>query len=467
MPSEGSLDISKVRSFFPSLSSETPYIYADNAGGSQCCQPVIDRIVDYLSNSNVQPHGDYSMSKISTDRVNLGKETAKILFNASSGHEITFGSSSTILLENLARAVEGDLGGEDEIIVTGEHEANAGPWRRLAKRGGLEVRYWHVTPIKGSSNPYAVAHDVNTLLPLITKNTRIVAITACSNILGSVVDVKSVVKQIRAKVAEKGAKKVEISVDCVAYAPHRKMDVRDWDVEYAVFSFYKRSQVYGPHIAALYTRFSTLPNLTPLTHHSPLPLDKKSYKLMPGGPGHELPYGVTGVLEYLLSISPIPGPTSSASLSEPGSIYCDPETHTRLEATFAAIAKYEHTLVKRMLEQLTSERFAKRGVRIVGEGAASERRQPTIAFVVVNGETGNVISGKDIVRVFDAKGNMGIRYGNFFAYTLDTLNPRVNVNNGLVRISLVHYNTIEEVDRLVEVLDEALGVQLGRQRPRL
>jgi len=201
---------------------------------------------------------------------------------------------------------------------------------------------------------------------------------------------------------------------------------------------------------------------------------------MPGGPGYELPYGVTGVLEYLLSISPISGPTSSASLNDSASIYSDPETHTRLEATFAAIAKYEHTLVKRLLEHLTSEKLAKRGVRIAGEETASERREPTISFVVVNGETGSAISGKDIVKVFDAEGNvscpksfspfrlrlitgsslqMGIRYGNFFAYTLvDSLEPKVNVNDGLVRISLVHYNTIEEVDQLIKVLDEALGV---------
>jgi len=74
--------------------------------------------------------------------------------------------------------------------------ANAGPWKKLATRKGLELSYWHATPVNGSNNPYAVAHDVNTLLPLITQNTRIVAITACSNILGSVVDVKSVVKQV-------------------------------------------------------------------------------------------------------------------------------------------------------------------------------------------------------------------------------------------------------------------------------
>jgi len=123
---------------------------------------------------------------------------------------------------------------------------------------------------------------------------------------------------------------------------------------------------------------------------------------MPGGPGYELAYSVTGVLEYLLSISPI----SSTSLKDPGSIYSDPETHSRLETTFAAIAKHEQTLVKRLLGHLTSEKLAKRGVRIVGEETKSERRVPTVSFVIVKGETGEAISGKDVVRVFDAKGTV-------------------------------------------------------------
>ena len=125
MSTEGSLDVAKARSFFPALSSQTPYIFADNAGGSQCSKPVIDRIVDYLSNTNAQLGANYSVSMASMDRVDLGKETARILFNASNTDEIAFGSSSTLLLENLARAIEGDLDDEDEVIVTGEHEGKA------------------------------------------------------------------------------------------------------------------------------------------------------------------------------------------------------------------------------------------------------------------------------------------------------------------------------------------------------
>ena len=178
-----------------------------------------------------------------------------------------------------------------------------------------------------------------------------------------------------------------------------------WSYVLAVFSAIQK--VYGPHIAALYARLSRLPNLTPLTPHFLSSFaDKTAYKLIPGGPGYELAYSVTGVLEYLLSISPISGPTSSTSPKDPGSIYSDPETHIRLKATFAAIAKHEQTLVKRLLGHLTSEKLVKRGVRVVGEETVSEKRVPTISFVVVKGEIGDAISGKDVVRFFDAKGKV-------------------------------------------------------------
>ena len=249
-------------------------------------------------------------------------------------------------------------------------------------------------------------------------------------------------------------------------------------MHWAFAIFISICKLYGPHFAALYTRLSKLPNLTPLTHHFQSPgVDNSSKKFMPGGSGYEIAHGITGVLEYLLSISPISGPTSSTSVEDTGSIYSDPETHTRLKATYAAIAKYDRTLVERLLGHLTSEKLAKRGVRVLGEETIHEGRVPTISFVVVKGDTGDAISGKDIAKVFDAKGGvscflaipasylmrvlqLGIRYGHCHAYTLvDTLRPKVDVDNDVVRISLLHYSTIEEVDRLIEVLDEALGVR--------
>ncbi|KAH8994592.1 hypothetical protein EDB92DRAFT_1850161 [Lactarius akahatsu] len=160
-------------------------------------------------------------------------------------------------LENLARSIEGDVLNDEEILVTVEHEANVGPWKKLAARKGLTLKHWHPR-ITDPSNPYSLAYDVQDLLPLI--KTRLVAFSACSNILGSIIPVKNVIAATRSRAAELGVRRIEFSVDCVAYAPHRRMDVQDCDVDYAVFSFYKVSSnlvLFNPE------RFVRFPGLLP------------------------------------------------------------------------------------------------------------------------------------------------------------------------------------------------------------
>ena len=254
------LNIQAVRSKFPALASG--FLYGDNAGGSQCLTDVAARISDYLLNTNVQLGADYPISVTSTNRVASGAEAARELFNAESVDEIAYGSSSTMLVENLARAIEADVQPGEEIIITGEHEctplfssipfilpnadvafsstANAGPWKKLAARKGAVIKLWPATQLaQYPNNPYAVGLQLDTLTPLISSKTRLIAFTACSNILGSIVPVKDVISAARALAVERGARKIEFCVDCVAYAPHRQIDVRDWDVEYCYFSFYK------------------------------------------------------------------------------------------------------------------------------------------------------------------------------------------------------------------------------------
>ena len=135
------LDITTVRSAFPALASG--YLYADNAGGSQCLATAAHAITDYLLNTNVQLGADYSVSVVSTQRVAAGAEAARELFNAESADEVAYGSSSTMLVENLARAIEGDVLEDEEIIITGEHECEQSllpcwPWRPVPR--GLIAR---------------------------------------------------------------------------------------------------------------------------------------------------------------------------------------------------------------------------------------------------------------------------------------------------------------------------------------
>ncbi|KAF9070163.1 pyridoxal phosphate-dependent transferase [Rhodocollybia butyracea] len=384
------LDVDYVRSQFPALKS-----------GSQVALNVADRIYEYLLNTNVQFGADYSVSVESTRRVmEEAPEAAKKLFNANHPDEIAFGASSTMHLENLARGMDNAIQEGDEFILTGEHEANVGPWKKLAARRGA----------------------VN-LLSLIGPKTRILAFAACSNILGTVLPVKDIVKAARKTAKERGSKKLEICVDCVAYAPHRRIDVNDWDVDFCALSFYK---VYGPHISALYIRSSSLrESVSSILHHF-LDYHHKSYKLQPGGPGYELVYGTTAVLPYLLSLTP----------------------ENDLNASFNAITDHEQKLIQPLLAFLTAPEQIDRGVRVVGEESSGVSRVPTISFVVVGR---NAMRSREIVQT-------GIRYGHFYAFhIIDRLDPKVDVDDGVVRISLVHYNTVQEVERIIAILKEALA----------
>ncbi|KAG5220000.1 pyridoxal phosphate-dependent transferase [Salix suchowensis] len=221
------LDVDRARSHFPAL--KTGYIYADNAGGSQIPQEVVNRIADYLLYSNVQLGAGYSVCAQSVRRVQEGKEAAMALLNATSVDEIVFGGSSTGNMDALMKHLEaeGEIGPGDEIVVmAGEHEgvqmawlenrylpctANNGLWKKLAARHGIEIKYWQATPTS-RDNPFSITHKTEDLLPLISHRTRIVAFSACSNILGSIIDVKEVSRVVRRSARKCGARKLEIQL---------------------------------------------------------------------------------------------------------------------------------------------------------------------------------------------------------------------------------------------------------------
>lgn len=424
----------EARSKFPSL--KTGYLFADNAGGSQCLKEVVDRVSDYLLNTNVQLGADYSVSQVSTRRVlSEAPQATATLINAASPDEIVFGSSSTMSTENLARSLEHDIQAGEEIIVTSEHECNVGPWVRCAKRREATIAHW-LPRTTSARNPYAVTTHISDLVDLINSKTRLVAITACSNILGEFIPVKKVIEAIRKRGKEQGVRKIQVCVDCVAYAPHRRIDVQDWDVDFVVFSYYK---VYGPHLSAMYVRKAAHGSLTTLAHYFLDPEAAKAYKLQPGGPGYELCYASTGVLSYFFSLD---GSSNAKGDSE------------KLNATFDRIAAHEQILVQPLIAFLLSKKD--QGVRIVGSESSDKAvRAPTISFVV-RPEGKAPVSSKAIVTKFDALGDIGVRYGHFYAHRLLT-NLGLNPEDGVVRISLVHYNTSAEVQKLITTLESILG----------
>ncbi|PSN19062.1 cysteine desulfurase-like protein, partial [filamentous cyanobacterium CCP5] len=225
--------IAFVRQQFPSLNS--PWIFMDNAGGSQILQPVIDRISEYLLTSNVQLGASYRVSELATARLAMANQQAATLVNAADASEVVMGPSTSMLLRILAHCYGQTLKPGDEVIVTNcDHEANITPWKALTRQG-IRVKVWPI-------NPDTLTLELADLEPLMGDRTRLVSLVHASNVLGTIHPVRAIADFVH----QRGA---HLCVDGVGYAPHRLIDVEAMDVDFYVFSFYK---VYGPHHAMLY-----------------------------------------------------------------------------------------------------------------------------------------------------------------------------------------------------------------------
>jgi cysteine desulfurase family protein (TIGR01976 family) len=402
-----SLDLDHVRSQFPALASGVAYF--DNAGGSLVLKSVAERVADYLLTSSVQIGATYAASELAASR--LGEARTKIarLLNAERPDEVVLNASTTINMRFLATAMASQLGPGDEVIVTAfDHESNIGPWLMLEARG-VVIKTWG---IDGTT----LEPDLEALERLMTERTRLVCVTHASNILGGIMPIRAISRLVH----DRGAR---ICVDGVAYAPHRAIDVRALDVDYYAFSFYK---TYGPHFAVLYGKHDQLLELDGLYHYF-YGKDKVPAKLEPGNTNYELAWGCTAIVDYLDGLG---GGTGD---------------RPAIENAFADIAEHEEALSARLLDFLDS----RNDVRVIGSSAADRAcRVPTISFKV---------DGKDsaeIVRQADAA-SIGIRYGDFASRRLvETLG--LAPGNGVVRASLVHYNTLAEVDRLIDCLERAI-----------
>ena len=391
-------------------------MFFDNGGGSQILQPVLDRIQDYLLSSNVQHGASYGLSELASARLAESERAVATLLNAERPSEVVMGSSTTSLLRMLATAVGDTLETGDEIVVTdGDHEANIGPWLELERRGAV-VRLWEVDAESGELR----LEDLDALLG---PRTKIVAVTHASNILGTINPIRSIADAVH----EHGA---WLCVDGVGFAPHRAVDVRAMDADFYVFSFYK---AFGPHHAVLYGKHEKLVALPGQS----LPFiaeDDVPYKFQPGNVNYELSYGMLGLMDYLAELD-----AGGVADGTPRGGEVD---RASVERAFALVAAHEEELSRRFLDFLST----KERVRIVGR-AESDRdlRVPIISFTV------DGASSESIVRQIDEH-RIGIRFGNFYSVRLiERLG--LPTRDGVVRVSMVHYNTVEEVDRLTTLLD--------------
>ena len=406
------LDIDYVRSQFPALSSG--YAYLDNAGGSAVLKPVAERITDYLLNNAVQLGASYSESVEAGARVMAARESVAQLINARYPEECVMGGSTTHLLQILCRAIAPSIQPGDEIVVTNcDHEANIGPWVRLCEERGATLRVWEVSPD-------SLDLELNDLDGLLSEKTRYVAMTHASNILGSVNPVAEVARKVHAV----GGK---LCIDAVAYAPHRLVDVQASGADYYVFSFYK---TFGPHFAVLWGKREALLELPSLNHFF-IGQEVIPYKLQPGNLNYELSYGCIGISDYLIDIGQRLGASGTP--------------RQLMQAAFDAFEVQEDLLAETLLAFLRETP----GVRIIGKSRVTDGdRVPTISFVV------DGVQSEDIVRRVDNH-RMGIRFGDFYARRLiEQLG--LTRHGGVVRVSIAHYNSVDELNRLVEHLAQAI-----------
>ncbi len=406
------LNLDQIRSEFPALAGGT--VFLDNAGGSQVLRRVADRIGDYLLTTSVQLGASYATSQQAGEKVLAARRAVAELVNAPHDEEVVMGGATTALMFMLAQAVSPGLKPGDEIIVTEtDHEANIGCWMRLRAAGAV-VKIWPV-------DRDTLALDLAALDELLGPRTAWVALTWASNILGTVNPVAEVAERVHAV----GGR---VCVDAVAYAPHRLVDVQASGADVVVFSFYK---VFGPHYAVMWVRREVLRALPSLNHDFIGP-DVMPYKLQPGNVNYELSYGCMGIPEYLCDVG--------TALGHAGT------RRERMQAAFDAFEVHENALAERLLRWLR----ARPSVRIIGRPTADDAsRVPTISFVVEGQQS------EPIVRHVDAHG-IGIRFGDFYAKRLIE-GLGLQGQGGVVRVSIAHYNTADEIDRLIGYLDEVIA----------
>jgi cysteine desulfurase family protein (TIGR01976 family) len=402
-------DRERIRAQFPALAGDT--VYLENAGGSQVPAVVADHIHQYMLSSYVQVGAGYPVSQRATGLLDEAHDFVRLMMNGKDG-EVILGPSTSALLQMLAGCYAQVLEPGSEIVVaqTG-HEANVGPWKKLTELG-FELRWWEMDPTTHQCS-------LSDLESLLSDRTALVAFPHVSNLLGEIVDIETITSLVHSA----GARVV---VDGVAYAPHRAMDVSGWNVDWYAYSTYK---VYGPHMAALWGRRDALAELTGPNHFF-VPDDDVPYKFEVGGPNHEGCAGIRGLRDYLAFLVDLEDPEA---LDRPA-----------IEKAFEIMTACELPLQARLIEYLR----ARDDVRIVGPTDDGPARVGTISFVHASKSSAEITAAVD-------RSGIGIRHGHMYAYHLCEA-AGLEPEDGVVRTSLVHYNTLEEIERLIQVFDAAL-----------
>jgi cysteine desulfurase family protein (TIGR01976 family) len=416
---EGSaaLDLAWVRAQFPSLSqiiNGQPAGFLDGPGGTQVPQRVIDAISNYLKRDNANTAGAYATSR-RTDTMIAGARSAMADFLGCNADEIVFGLNMTSLTYAMSRSIGRELRAGDEVVLTHlDHDANISPWRALEERGAI-IRMVEI-------HEEDCTLDMDDLARKITSKTKLVAAGYASNAVGTINDVKGIVRLAH----QNGAMAF---IDAVHYAPHGPIDVQALDSDFLVCSTYK---FFGPHMGVLYGKREHLRRLEPYKVRANTNAVPNRWEW--GTLNHECIAGITACVEYLADLGRRANPSATAR-------------RAAVLAAYEAIQKHEHGLMETLIRGL----LAIPGLKLFGirDPKRFDRRCPTIAVRV---------AGHTPLELATKLGERGIFTwdGNYYALNL-TERLDVEKDGGFLRIGLAHYNTAEEVERLLTALREIVA----------
>jgi selenocysteine lyase/cysteine desulfurase len=406
------LDLEFVRSQFPAFSEPDMegWAFFENAGGSYPCKQVIEKLTDFFTKNKVQPGYPFPVSQKAQSLMleSYGRMAAYLNVEES---EIHFGPSTTQNVYVLANAMRPMWDEGDEIIVScQDHEANAGAWRRLTD-SGIKVVEWHVHPETGLL-------QTDQLKDLCTERTKMVAYPHCSNVIGYI----NPVREITQIAHEHGALSV---VDAVGWAPHGFPDLKDLDTDVYMFSLYK---TFGPHLGLMHVKEELIGKMKNQSHFFKEGVHRSM--ITPAGPDHAQIAAASGILDYFDAIYEhhFDSPESPA------------ERNRALNHLFR-----DHE--KALLEQLLGFLRTRDDLRILGTNNA-ESRAPIVSILPTQKNIKKVYAG--LIR---HKLMLGL--GDFYA-ARPLMDMKIPLQPGVIRMSLIHYTSPEELDQLIEGLKIAL-----------
>lgn len=409
---DSTFNVERVRSQFPSLSrmlDGKQAIYFDGPAGSQIPRSVVDRISDCMLHHNANRSGRFVTSREVDAIMKHCHQVFCDFVGAASPESIAFGPNMTSLTLQFSRALSQEWRPGDRVLVSSlDHDANFTPWVLAAKDAGAEVK---VIRIRTSD----ATLDLASLDELLNDRTRLVAVTAASNAVGSLTPLREIAQRVHSVGAE-------LFVDAVHMAPHKSMDVTDWNCDYLVCSAYK---FFGPHIGVLYGRKDRMQSLIPYKLR-PAP-DNLPGRWMTGTQNHACIAGAAAAVDYIASLSPIPADHQNR--------------RERLIDAMSIISNYETELISKLLEGLMS--IPRLKVFGITDPNRMSERAPTVSFQV---------AGATSIEVAQRLGDQGVFawHGNYYALPLtESLGTEPA---GMVRLGCMHYNTLEEVERTLDLL---------------